>query len=406
MGIAGSASAFAGTVQSGIVPNCSHRIGAVTRPQAAEMPTTSTTFPGTGYPSCHRRRRGIVRKIAATAANESWNPGSRSDRGVQASSTTAPIAIVCQRSLGRESSHATEARQPATAARTTDGCQPTARAYARIATIASVWPTVRPSPATYASPSTPKPIRRDVLPRHREQVVEPRRLERGAEIGIDALVGSEHDADDERPPLARGSERESIADRRAQPVADATNPAPPADDVPGAARVQDDVNAAPLEPPSLVESGLGPSRGDRARPELEHGALGRGASGRELEQHPLSHVEAIEPVHVGHHPHREARPAGRAGDDDPCGCGVADSRGEVAPVELVEPETAPPQPSGAQSDPGEGEPHVLRQPARAATSARPATAAAGQGTAIQFAAASPAATAPSATAGQPRSSAS
>ena len=69
-----------------------------------------------------------MRKIAATAANESWNPGSSSDRGVQASSTTAPIAIACQRSLGRESSHATEARQPATAARTTDGCQPTASA--------------------------------------------------------------------------------------------------------------------------------------------------------------------------------------------------------------------------------------------------------------------------------------
>ena len=47
-GIAGSASAFAGTVQSGIVPNCSQRIGAVTIPQAAEMPTTSTSHAGTG----------------------------------------------------------------------------------------------------------------------------------------------------------------------------------------------------------------------------------------------------------------------------------------------------------------------------------------------------------------------
>ena len=47
-GIAGSASAFAGTVQSGMVPNCSQRIGAVTIPQAAEMPTTSTNAAGTG----------------------------------------------------------------------------------------------------------------------------------------------------------------------------------------------------------------------------------------------------------------------------------------------------------------------------------------------------------------------
>ena len=36
--MAGSASAFAGTVQRGIVPNCSQRIGAVTTPHAAEMP--------------------------------------------------------------------------------------------------------------------------------------------------------------------------------------------------------------------------------------------------------------------------------------------------------------------------------------------------------------------------------
>ena len=33
--------------------------------------------------------------------------------------------------------------------------------------------------------------------------------------------------------------------------------------------MEDDVHPSPLEPASLVESGLGPSRGDRARPELE-----------------------------------------------------------------------------------------------------------------------------------------
>ena len=48
IGIAGSARAFAGTVQSGMVPNCSQRIGAVTIPQAAEMPITSTNGAGTG----------------------------------------------------------------------------------------------------------------------------------------------------------------------------------------------------------------------------------------------------------------------------------------------------------------------------------------------------------------------
>ena len=42
------------------------------------------------------------------------------------------------------------------------------------------------------------------------------------------------------------------------------------------------MDPTPLEPSSLVESGLGPSRGDRARPEIEHCALWRRAAGREL----------------------------------------------------------------------------------------------------------------------------
>ena len=47
-GIAGSAMAFAGTVHSGITPNWSQRIGAVTSPQAIEIPTTSTSARGSG----------------------------------------------------------------------------------------------------------------------------------------------------------------------------------------------------------------------------------------------------------------------------------------------------------------------------------------------------------------------
>ena len=93
---------------------------------------------------------------------------------------------------------------------------------------------------------------------------------------------------DERPALAGRPERQGVADFRAQPIAHATDPAPPADDVPGAARVQDDMDPTPLEPPSLVEAGLGPSRGDRARPEIEHRTLRRRPAGRELEQHPLA----------------------------------------------------------------------------------------------------------------------
>ena len=147
-------------------------------------------------------------------------------------------------------------------------------------------------------------------------MVEPRRLEGVAEIRIDALVCAEHDADDERPALAGRPEREGVADFRAQPIAHATDPAPPADDVPGAARVQDDMDPTPLEPPSLVEAGLGPSRGDRARPEIEHGALRRRPAGRKLEQHPLAQLDAVEAPHVCRHPNGVRRDARSARDDD------------------------------------------------------------------------------------------
>ena len=66
--------------------------------------------------------------------------------------------------------------------------------------------------------------------------------------------------------------------------------------------MEDDVNPPPLEPSSLVEAGLGPSRGDRARPELEHGALRRRAAGGQLEQHALAQLDAVEAAHLGHHP--------------------------------------------------------------------------------------------------------
>ena len=139
----------------------------------------------------------------------------------------------------------------------------------------------------------------DVLTRHREEVVEARRLERLAELWIDSLVGAEHHPGDERAALARCPEREGIPDRRAQPVAGASDPAPPADDAPGATRVKDDVDPSPFEPASLVESGLGPSRGDRARPELEHGTLRRRAPRRQFQQDPLAQGDSVETTYLG-----------------------------------------------------------------------------------------------------------
>ena len=153
---------------------------------------------------------------------------------------------------------------------------------------------------------------------------------------------------DRRSPV--GPERERVRDRRAQPVADASDPAPPADDVPGAARVENDVDPPSCEPASLVEAGLGPSRGDRARPELEHGTLRRRPPRRQLEQDPLTQFDAVEPPHLGGDPHRERRSARRARDDHLRAGRLPDAGGEDAPIELVQPEPTPPEPGGAKRD--------------------------------------------------------
>src|SRR5262245_52871573 len=99
-GIAGSAATFAGTVQSATAPRWSHTIGAVIAPQATATTVTSHTPLGTGYASGTPLVRGRVTKIAATAANDSWKPGSSADEGIQASRTSAPTASACQRSRG------------------------------------------------------------------------------------------------------------------------------------------------------------------------------------------------------------------------------------------------------------------------------------------------------------------
>ena len=66
-----------------------------------------------------------------------------------------------------------------------------------------------------------------------------------------------------------------------------------------------DVDPPSREPASLVEAGLGPARGDRARPELEHGALGRRPPDRQLEQDALAQLHAVEAAHLRGDPHGE-----------------------------------------------------------------------------------------------------
>src|SRR5215211_1177229 len=73
---AGQARALAGTEYTGTEPNWSHRIGAVAKPQPADTASTSASFVGTGYPSRRRPSAGTATKMAATAENDSWKPGS------------------------------------------------------------------------------------------------------------------------------------------------------------------------------------------------------------------------------------------------------------------------------------------------------------------------------------------
>ncbi len=119
-----------------------------------------------------------------------------------------------------------------------------------------------------------------------------------------------------------------------------------------------------LEPPSLVEAGLGPTRGDRARSELEHGPFGRRTPSRKLEQDALPQGNTAEAANLARDSHREWRLARRAGDDYPGACRLVESRGEKALVELVQTETTPPEARADERRTREREPHVRLEPKR------------------------------------------
>ena len=93
--------------------------------QAAEIAVAARRPGMNGRPSSASRNRGAIRMIAATAANDSWKPGSSRLYGFTQSSTASPAAYRCHGSDGRDSSQAADASTPATPARTTDGDGPT-----------------------------------------------------------------------------------------------------------------------------------------------------------------------------------------------------------------------------------------------------------------------------------------
>src|SRR4029079_9333040 len=88
----------------------------------------------------------------------------------------------------------------------------------------------------------------DVLAGHCEQVLEAARLEGVPQLPVDARVLAEDDAREQTASLPRGSTGERRLHVRAQPVADATDPAPPADDAPAVVAAQYTVRAATRDP--------------------------------------------------------------------------------------------------------------------------------------------------------------
>jgi hypothetical protein len=182
---------------------------------------------------------------------------------------------------------------------------------------------------------------RHVLPRDSQDVGEARLPERLPQRLVDALVGAEHDAEQQRPLLPFGARREDPLELRAQPVGDATDPAPPADDAPVAA-TEHQVDALSRQPATLIEAGLGPTRLGEPRPELEDRPLWRRPLSPQLEQHPLPHRVPVPAAYLGGGAHGEARAPRRRGDDDVRRRGAAQERLERAAVERVEPQRAPP----------------------------------------------------------------
>jgi hypothetical protein len=81
--------ALAGTVSNGIWWNWNQEIGAVASPQADDTATPVRRPDGSGKPSSQFLKCGASRKIAKTAANESWKPGSSALYGLHASRAIA-----------------------------------------------------------------------------------------------------------------------------------------------------------------------------------------------------------------------------------------------------------------------------------------------------------------------------
>src|SRR5204863_930815 len=156
---------------------------------------------------------------------------------------------------------------------------------------------------------------RDVLPRAREQVVEPRSPEALPQVVVDSLVFAEHDAEQDRTALAAQAESDRARQPPSEAVAEACNAAA-APDRPPSVAFEDDVHAVPPQPSALVESVLGPSRENDLAEDVQDRAFRRRAAERQPQQGGLVEREASETPDLDRCAKVETAPSRRSRDDD------------------------------------------------------------------------------------------
>ena len=190
---------------------------------------------------------------------------------------------------------------------------------------------------------------RDVRARYREQVVKAGGAKVVPEIGGEPLVLPEDDAEQDRPPLAGVPDAIAVRDGSTQAIGHAGEAAPMAYDTPVPSS-DDHVYAVPTEPRPFVETVFGSARRDDRAGELEHGALRRRSSKRELEEDRLLNTPVAKPLDPCGNAQGVQRSARRPGDDDLRSIDVAELCRERAPVDGGEPFAADPHAAGREPD--------------------------------------------------------
>ena len=176
---------------------------------------------------------------------------------------------------------------------------------------------------------------RDVLSGHREQVIEPRRAEAATQLVRETVVLAEHHAFDDRGTFTVEPSRDRMPQTSSNRVRDPADSATTTDDPP-VVDTQDDVDAVPAKPGSLVEPVLGAARRSHDHERLQDGSLRRCASARQLQQDRLAQRQPAEALDDGRRANVELAGMHRARDDQLCTLRRVDSRAQRTAIERVE----------------------------------------------------------------------